>query len=76
MRSAPKDDDLMFLDDEHEVITPLKVKDAPEPLTRVKVLSPFQVVHDATAYYPNAVLEVPASVADNWLRNRWVTAEV
>jgi hypothetical protein len=34
----------------------------PEPTQRVTVLSPFQVVHDATAYWPNAVAEVPESI--------------
>ncbi|MCU1695730.1 MAG: hypothetical protein JWR34_1793 [Mycobacterium sp.] len=43
---------------------------------RVKVLHPFQVVHDGTAYWPNAVLTVPAAFADEWITNQWVTEDV
>ena len=42
------------------------------PLTTVRVLAPFSVSHDGTAYLPDAVAEVPASVAENWLTNGWV----
>jgi hypothetical protein len=44
----------------------------PEPTQRVTVLSPFQVVHDATAYWPNAVAEVPESISAHWILNGWV----
>ena len=43
-----------------------------EPVT-VKVLDPFLVAHNGTAYYPNAIATVPASVAAAWLKSRWVT---
>jgi hypothetical protein len=48
---------------------------APEPLKRVKVLDPFSVSHDGTAYWPNAVAEIPASVAKHWLSSNWVVEE-
>ncbi|OBH43376.1 hypothetical protein [Mycobacterium mantenii] len=44
----------------------------PEPLKRVRVLAPFLVAHDGTAHWPNAVVEVPESVAAHWLLNQWV----
>jgi hypothetical protein len=49
---------------------------SPEPLTRVTVLAPFSVSHDGTAYYPEAVTEVPASLASWWISNRWVTKDL
>ena len=45
----------------------------PESLKRVKVLAPFSVSYHGIAYWADATPEVPASVADHWLRNRWVT---
>jgi hypothetical protein len=48
-------------------------KAAPEPLRRVKVLPPFQVVHEAVVYRPHAIAEVPESVAAQFILNRWVT---
>jgi hypothetical protein len=62
-RAAPKEDelledDLLFsLDEDEDEVTavlPLRVK--PEPLKTVKVLTPFQVVHDTVAYYPKRSL--------------------
>lgn len=44
----------------------------PESLKRVKVLPPFLVAHDGTSYWPNAVAEVPESVAAHWILNQWV----
>jgi hypothetical protein len=44
-----------------------------EPLKRVKVVAPFRVVYDGIAYSGSDVPEVPADVADSWLRNMWVT---
>ena len=46
---------------------------APEPLRRVRVLPPFQVVRDGTAYWPEAVVEVPEPLAATWLLNRWLS---
>jgi len=45
---------------------------APELAKRVKVLPPFLVNHAGTSYWPNAVVEVPESVAAHWLLNSWV----
>ena len=42
---------------------------------RVKVLAPFSVSYHGIAYWADAAPEVPASVADHWLRNRWVTGD-
>jgi hypothetical protein len=43
-----------------------------EPLIKVAVQAPFQVVHDERVYWPGAVAEVPQSLADKWIENRWV----
>ena len=45
---------------------------APEPLKRVRVLAPFQVVHETRPYTGGDVVEVPESIADSWLLNKWV----
>lgn len=47
----------------------------PEPVKRVKVLSPYSVAHDGTAYWPNAVAEVPQSIASKWITQKWVVSE-
>jgi hypothetical protein len=62
---------LQFIEDEPEPVT------APrdEPLKQVRVIHPYLVAHNGLAYWPNSVAEVPASVADKWLLNKWVTAE-
>jgi hypothetical protein len=39
---------------------------------RIKVLPPYGVAHDGTAYFPGHTPEVPQSVADAWIRNNWV----
>jgi hypothetical protein len=44
----------------------------PESSKRVKVLRPFRVVHDGIPYGPDAIAEVPESVAAQWILNRWV----
>jgi hypothetical protein len=44
-----------------------------ESVRRVKVLPPFRVVHDATAYSDGQTAEVPEAVAEQWLLNHWVT---
>jgi hypothetical protein len=54
-------------DDESEEVSPYR-----EPVT-VKVLDPFLVAYNGTAYYPNAVATVPAVVAEAWLKSKWVT---
>jgi hypothetical protein len=46
---------------------------APEPLKRVRVNVPFQVVYETIPYTGGQITEVPADVADSWLRNTWVT---
>lgn len=44
----------------------------PEPLKRVRVLRPFQVVYKGDVFLPDSVAEVPESLADNWILNQWV----
>jgi hypothetical protein len=46
-----------------------------KPTRRVKVLSPFQVVYETVVYPPGAVASVPESLADEWIRAQWVSAE-
>jgi len=43
----------------------------PEPLTIVRVLAPYRVVHDGVAYTGDAIAEVPESLAQEWVLNRW-----
>jgi hypothetical protein len=47
----------------------------PEPLKRVRVLPPFMVAHAGMQYFPGRVAEVPESVADEWVLNKWVVSE-
>jgi hypothetical protein len=42
-----------------------------EPVTKVRVLEPFGVFHDGTAYLPESVVDVPESIAAHWLSNGW-----
>ena len=42
---------------------------------RVRVLHPFQVVHDTVVHRPGEVAEIPESVAAEWIMNRWVTED-
>jgi hypothetical protein len=51
------------------------VKDA-EPLKRVRVLRPFQVVYDTVAYSNGDTPVVPVALADQWIKNQWVTASL
>jgi hypothetical protein len=44
----------------------------PEPCRRVRVLSPFSVSYDGVAYWAGSVVEVPESLAANWVVQRWV----
>lgn len=48
--------------------------EAPGALKRVKVLGNFRVVHDGIVYSHDAVAEVPAAIADEWVRNSWAEA--
>ncbi len=45
----------------------------PEPFRKVRALAPFQVVYEGTVYLPDDVATVPASLADAWIRDQWVT---
>jgi hypothetical protein len=45
---------------------------APEPVVKVKVRAPFQVVYETVVYLPGAVVEVPESLSQEWLTNSWV----
>jgi hypothetical protein len=65
---------LTYLDDLD--VEPKANKPAAKRAKRVKVLSPFQVVHDGTAYWPDAVVTVPAALADRWIANQWATEKV
>lgn len=38
----------------------------------VRVLHPFQVVHEGTVFRPNEVATVPPHVATHWTVNGWV----
>lgn len=46
-----------------------------EPLKVVKVVGNYRVVHDGTAYTGGDTPEVPAVLADHWLKAGWVTEE-
>jgi hypothetical protein len=45
----------------------------PEKTARVVVVGQFQVTHEGTDYQPGDHAEVPASVAERWRANGWVT---
>ena len=45
------------------------VKDVP---TNVRVIAPYRVVHEGNAYVGGDELTVPQSLADEWLRSKWV----
>ena len=47
----------------------------PEPLRRVRVRHPFQVVFKGVPYWPDAVAEVPESLAAKWVRDQWVVSD-
>jgi hypothetical protein len=65
---------LTYLDDLD--VEPRAEKAKPKGVKHVRVLSPFQVVHDGKAYWPDAVVTVPAALADRWIANQWVTEKV
>lgn len=50
------------------------VEEPEAPQTRrVRVIGNFRVVHQGVPYVPGDVPEVPESLAQEWLLNRWVT---
>jgi hypothetical protein len=53
-------------------VAPEAVAAATGTVRTVTVAHPFQVVHEGVAHWPNAVLEVPPELADEWLINGWV----
>ncbi len=57
--------------DRYGAVEPLTVEEAPQPLKRVKVNTPFRVVYDTVAYRGGDVARVPADVADTWVKARW-----
>jgi hypothetical protein len=61
-------DDLAF-------VVPPEEEVKPEPLKRVRVLPPFGVAHDGVRYFPGDMPEVPASLADRWIRSKFVLSE-
>jgi hypothetical protein len=48
---------------------------SPEPLRRVRVQHPFQVVHEGTVYPPDEIVEVPETVASHWIRDGLVVTD-
>lgn len=68
-----------FVDKEPDDYVEPELDDEPEPKPlppkRVRVLGNYRVVHDGVAYTHNAIAEVPASLAEVWLGNHWVTEE-
>jgi hypothetical protein len=40
--------------------------------TKVRVVEPFRIVHDATEHTGGDELTVPAHLAEEWERSRWV----
>jgi hypothetical protein len=40
--------------------------------TKVRVLEPFRVVHDATEYFGGDAVTVPEHIAQEWERSHWV----
>jgi hypothetical protein len=64
-----------FFDDLAIIGTSETAEEPPEPLKRVRVVPSYGVHHAGIRYLPNAVAEVPESLADHWLKSRWVTLE-
>jgi hypothetical protein len=72
----PQDDPVVF-------VTPDNPADAPTGLVidaaaaesdrpvRVQVVEPYRVVHEGTAYVFGDVAEVPAQLADEWIKSGW-----
>lgn len=63
--------DDLDVEEPHE---PLLVR-TPEPLKKVKVLHPFSVAYQGVPYWGDSQVEVPESLAHDWIRNQWVVAE-
>lgn len=55
-----------------EIAPRVEEEEAPDILTKVKVLPPFQVAYEGNAYWPGSTPTVPESLARNWILNRWV----
>ena len=47
-------------------------EETPEATQQVRVLPPFMVCHEGVRFLPDTVAEVPESVAQLWIRDRWV----
>jgi hypothetical protein len=47
----------------------------PESVKRIRVLPPFQVVYETHPYTGGDTVEVPESIADDWILNQWVVEE-
>jgi hypothetical protein len=75
----PADSDMLLIESDAEPGSGAKRKrpeeelPKPEPFKTVRALAPFQVVYDTVVYRPGDVATVPASLADQWLLNRWCT---
>jgi hypothetical protein len=63
---------LKYLDDDEATTSePLKVS-VVEPLRRVRVVAPYQVVYETIVYRPGDVPDIPVALADRWVRDGWV----
>jgi hypothetical protein len=73
-KRQPSENDIIF--STCDVIPREEVSESPLPLkdVRVRVLPPYGVAHDGS-YFPGNTPVVPASVADHWIRHRWVVAD-
>jgi len=64
-------EDLEFIDRPEEKAP----EPAPEALKRVRVCGPWLVAHEGIRYLANEVAEVPESVAQNWITQKWLVSE-
>jgi hypothetical protein len=51
------------------------IESSPQPdikPTKVKVLEPFRIVHDAKEYFAGDAVTAPAHLAQEWTRAGWV----
>lgn len=44
-------------------------------MKHIKVTEPYQVVLGGTVFGPGEIAEVPAELADEWVRNGWATIQ-
>jgi hypothetical protein len=73
---ADTDMDLVFTADDEEKprgVGSAQLAVAGSSPVRVRVVDPFQVVHNTVVYRPGDVTEVPESVAADWVRDGWVS---